>query len=68
MEEEYISIISLLYDHLSDRNLAEVLSFCIMKDRMEIYNDIAQYHQANVIEEVKLKLNCAGFEEWINEE
>lgn len=64
--EEYFSVLFLLYDYFSDRNLAELISNISGKDTSLVINDIyssvsAQKPEINVIEIVKEKLERYGF-------
>ena len=67
-EECYWALIYLLYDYMTDENLALVLSNVVDKPIEVIANDIYKINNLilneNTIQEVKFKLNIHGFEEW----
>lgn len=71
-EEEYWIILYLMYDYMSDENLALIMSFFINKPLGIIENDIYRVCQmkfdSNLLEKVKNRLDKCGFEEWKKEE
>jgi len=71
-EEYYWVILYLLYDYISDRNLALVMSYLINKPSEIIMNDIYRVCQMEfnfkLIEEINGKLDKYGFEEWKKED
>jgi transposase len=71
-ERHYFSLLKVLYEHLSDRNLAEVISKVSGKAESIVLNDIYKV-AANIVtcEEVPTvieMLNFCGFSKWIEEE
>lgn len=70
-EEDYWIILYLLYDYMSDENLALIMSFFIDKPVEIIVNDIyGVCHMeldSEVLNEVENRLNKFGFEEWKDE-
>ncbi|UED70823.1 DUF3349 domain-containing protein [Brevibacillus sp. HD3.3A] len=71
-ERYYFSLIKVLYEYLSDRNLAEIISKVSGKDENIVLNDIYKV-AANIVtcEEVSAvieMLNFCGFSKWIEEE
>ena len=72
-QNEYEILIYILYEHMSDRNLSDILSIITNKDIIIVSNDIPQYcsdHNLNhdMTNEVMTKLNEHGFQEWIKED
>ncbi|NKI21354.1 DUF3349 domain-containing protein [Paenibacillus dendritiformis] len=72
-DEEYFPLISLLYEYMSDRNLAKVISSITGKDITITNNDIQKSVSVNlasgeVIENIRAKDLRQGFEEWTEEE
>ncbi|MEN7547393.1 hypothetical protein AAG747_05720 [Rapidithrix thailandica] len=72
-QDEYKALIFILYEHMSDRNLSEVLSFFVDKDKIVISNDIPKHCtgqglQLEMIKNVQENLNRHGFQEWIDED
>ncbi|MNJ50969.1 hypothetical protein D3C77_462610 [compost metagenome] len=71
--EDYYPIMCLLYEYMSDRNLAEVISSITEKDIAIILNDIQKSVSVNlpsdeVMQKIRKKLLPYGFEEWTEEE
>ena len=68
-ENEYLAVIQLLYDYMSDRNLAEVLAFVTGKPYESCYNDICgvchRTLEASVYEFTKNKLYENGYADWM---
>ena len=73
-EHEYVPLIILLYEHMSDRNLAEIVSLFIGKNYEEVYNDVLfvggnkttiSLDSLNI---VRNKLLNSGFNDWIQED
>lgn len=68
-ENEYLAVIQLLYDGMSDRNLAEVLSFVTGRSYESCYNDICGvFHrtlEVSVYEFTKNRLYENGYADWI---
>lgn len=72
-EDEYYSILFLLYDHMSHRNLAEVISYFTKKQYAEVLNNVFECvtNKKPIDEKVnftKLKLLKNGYEKWLEEE
>lgn len=69
---EYLAILSILYEHISDRNLADGISLATGKDSSVVYNDILGLSQAksdiSIICVVMDKLKRAGLQAWIDED
>lgn len=70
-EDSYDALIALLYDEMSDRNLAETLSYLNGEHYLMILQDV--YRVAvdrgaiENLEEVRALLLKHGYEEWLNE-
>ncbi len=71
--EDYHPLLFLLYEYMSDRNMAEVISSITGKDTPIILNDIQKSVSVNmlndeVVQKIRRKLLPYGFEEWTEEE
>ncbi len=71
--EDYSALITLLYEHLSDRNLATVIAQFVKKDQIVVWNDIGRIMSmdkptAADLDRVRTKLDRAGFSDWVFEE
>ncbi len=70
-EAEYDATIKVLYDEMSDRNIAIVLSLITNKDESQVINDVYRVSQSNiedgVVDKVKSILKPLGYEEWLDE-
>lgn len=71
--EEYFALLAIVYDQLSDRNLAEVMTYCSGKDYGVVLNDIYSLSSTNLpkpgaIAGVKQHLMRCGYEAWLKEE
>jgi len=69
----YFPLLFVLYDDMSDRNLAEVVSKYIGKDYSTVLNDIYRVVSTDKpasedVTEVKRKLLRCGYDTWRNEE
>ena len=68
---EYLPLIRAVYDHLSDRNLALVLSSVSGREHGEVLNDV--YKAAGIdpdsasVKAVVAKLQKHGYDAWLNE-
>lgn len=66
---EYLAVIQLLYDNMSDRNLAEVLSFVTGKPYACCYNDICgicyRALEDSAYEFTKNRLYENGYADWL---
>jgi hypothetical protein len=70
---DYFAVLALLYEHLSDRNLAEVVSLALGRDRGVAYNDVARCLSTDQptpesVCRVKARLQEVGFEAWSHDE
>lgn len=70
-EESYWALLYLLYDYMSDENLALIMSAFVDRSLGVITNDIYKVHQMKfnkkAMEVVKRKLDQCGFEDWKKE-
>lgn len=70
--EEFLACASVLYENLSDRNLAKVLGVLTHREEAEVLNDI--YLACNMpinkitLEKVQNKLRSGGYDEWLLED
>ncbi len=69
-EQEYLPLLKILYDHMSDRCLAQVMSDYTGKEDYSVLNDV--YHVGGIeifpvefIDSVKQKLINGGYERWV---
>lgn len=71
-EGDYFSILKILYEHMSDRNLADGMSLATGKDTNLVYNDVlrisAKESGTQGIQMVIDSLMRAGLQAWIDEE
>ncbi|MFB0840764.1 DUF3349 domain-containing protein [Paenibacillus oleatilyticus] len=72
-KEEYYPLLALLYEHLTDRNLAEVIVIVTGKDSAAAHNDVHRSVTTNrpgqeSLDLVIEKLMPHGYEAWLNEE
>ena len=71
-DEDYAFVLRLFYDHLSDRNLADVISLTTGREPATTLNDI--YRSASIpesdrdLERVRSVLYEHGFEAWLDED
>ncbi len=66
--DDYFMVIRLLYDEMSDRNLAKVLEFFSSKNSHEIINDIYKSCDMKLdCNLVKIKLQKNGYDNWLFE-
>ena len=67
-EEEYYVLLFLLYDYMSDENLAIVMENLTKKSKWVIENDIAvsinKDFSPEIIISIEDRLNANGFKEW----
>jgi hypothetical protein len=67
----YLPLLAILYDELSDRNLAEVIAYYTGKDYAVVLNDIYRVQSTEMsgeaIAKVKLRLLSCGYEDWLKE-
>lgn len=71
--KSYFPLLALLYEELSDRNLAKVIAKYTGKDYHIVLNDIYGIASTDIpsqesIEKVKQKLLPCGYQEWLEEE
>lgn len=67
----YLVLLAILYDELSDRNLAEVIAYYTGKDYAVVLNDIYRVQSTDVsgeaIAKIKSRLLSCGYENWLKE-
>ncbi len=67
----YYPVVALLYENMSDKNLADIVSYFVDKDSSVILNDIYSLNSVAINnkdkEEVYKILKTAGYDEWIKE-
>jgi Protein of unknown function (DUF3349) len=68
----YLPLLALLYEDMSDRNLAEVIAHCTGRDYELVLNDIYRavstaQPEPEAITEVKQRLQKFGYTEWLAE-
>ncbi len=70
--DTYKALLFLLYDHASDRHLAEVFAYVTDKEYYEIYNDALCISESRPViknlETIKQKLLQCGFDVWAKED
>ncbi len=69
----YENLVYVFYDHLSNRNLALLISKLYNKDVDEIYFEIDKIisqkrYDTNIVSNIILELEKNGFQEWIDED
>jgi len=72
-ESKYFPLIAVLYEYVSDRNLAEVISLFTSKKIEVVLNYVYRSQSTNKpheyeIESIKRELTPFGFEKWTEEE
>ncbi|WHX98036.1 hypothetical protein [Neobacillus sp. DY30] len=71
-ESQYLHILGILYEHMSDRNLSEIVSLFTNKSSSVVKNDIYKVKANNNLLMNKGKtediLKVYGFMDWINED
>ena len=70
--EAYFPLLALLYDEMSDRNLAQVVAHYTGKDYSVVLNDVYRVRYTDVpepeaIAKVRRRLLACGYEEWLEE-
>lgn len=70
--EAYLPLLAILYDDLSDRNLAEVVAHYTGKDDSVVLNDVYRVRSIDMpsfeaINKVKQRLLLGGYKEWLEE-
>lgn len=68
----YLPLLALLYDEMSDRNLAEVVALYTGKDYYIVLNDVYRVRSTDVTEleaiaKVRRRLLACGYEDWLEE-
>ncbi|MDZ8261988.1 DUF3349 domain-containing protein [Nostoc sp. ChiQUE01b] len=68
----YLPLLALLYDEMSDRNLAEIVAHYTTKHYGVVLNDVYRVKttdvpKAEAIDKVKQRLLVCGYEEWLKE-
>jgi hypothetical protein len=73
-EQEYLPLLSVLYDEMADRSLAQVIADCLEREYHVVLNDIYQIgseicppineDDRNVVQQ---KLIAAGYQDWLTE-
>jgi hypothetical protein len=71
-DDDCICLISLLFQHMSHRNMATVLAYLFGRNYNGVLNDIGnavsvEHQDADSIARVRNKLNAAGYEAWTKE-
>lgn len=71
-QEEYLTVLALLHEGLSFRNLAEVVSIFTGQDLSATLNDVykaqsMQILDQSAIDKVKRELSLCGYENWLRE-
>ena len=68
-EREYLPLLAVLYEHMSDRSLAQVIAECFGRDYYVVLNDVyrvgAEAQSSDVTELVKKKLIACDYEKWL---
>ncbi|GJD16201.1 hypothetical protein RIVM261_011570 [Rivularia sp. IAM M-261] len=72
-EHNYFPLLSLLYEHMSDRSLAQVIAEYTGKDYHVVLNEVYRVGEMetfsfDVTESVRKKLMNCGYEKWLSEE
>ncbi len=70
--QDYLPLLALLYDEISDRNLAEVVAHYTGKHYGVVLNDVYRVQSTDVptpeaIDKVKQCLLACSYEEWLKE-
>lgn len=71
--EFYLPLLAILYEQLSDRNLAEVVAHYTGKDYSVVLNDVYRVESTDVpnfeaIDLVKQRLLLGGYKQWLQED
>lgn len=69
-EQIYLPLLKILYEHMSDRSLAQVIAEYTGKDYYRVLNDVYRVgsidtFSSEIIEFVKQKLMNCGYQEWL---
>ena len=70
---DYFAVLSLLYEHMSNRCLAEAVALTFGREYIVVWNDVAKAVTTHVpkpetMERVRDRLRLAGYDQWIHEE
>ncbi len=70
--QDYLPLLALLYDQMSDRNLAEIVVDYTGRHYAVVLNDVyrvvtTDVPKAETIDKVKQRLLVCGYEEWFKE-
>lgn len=71
-ENKYFPLIAVLYEYMSDKNLAEVISLCTGKNYAVVINDVYRSQSTDKpsdseVENLRQELLPFGFTEWTEE-
>lgn len=72
-EGEYLPLLTLLYEHMSDRSLAQVIADYARRDYYIVLNDVyrignTKANSSDIVESVKQKLINCDYEKWLTDE
>lgn len=72
-DDDYLPLLAVLYPHMSDENLAEVVILLTGRERGEVMNDVYAAGAGiglhlDTVAAVRAQLVAVGFEEWIRED
>ncbi|MDZ7959237.1 MAG: DUF3349 domain-containing protein [Aulosira sp. DedQUE10] len=70
--EDYLPLLALLDDEMSDRNLAEVVAYYTAKDYSLVLNDVYRVNSTDepkpeAIANVRERLLACGYKEWLEQ-
>ncbi|MEM8829182.1 MAG: DUF3349 domain-containing protein [Cyanobacteria bacterium P01_G01_bin.19] len=70
--DSYLPLLAILEQDMSDRNLAETISYYTKQDYSKVLNDVWAAQSTSIpspesLERVKTRLLACGYEEWLNE-
>lgn len=70
--QNYLPLLALLSEEMSDRNLAEVVAYYSGKDYSVVINDVYRLQSINIptseaIANLKKRLLICGYEQWLEE-
>ena len=74
-EQEYLPLLSILYEQMSDRSLAQAIAEFTGRDYQIVLNDVYRVGTAEtfpskgeeVLNSIKQKLMCCDYEKWLIE-
>lgn len=72
-EQEYLPLLAILYKHMSDRSLAQVIAEYSGRDYYVVLNDVyqvgaTQAQLSDAAEHIKQKLMACDYEKWLADE